>query len=561
MFRLGLGEIFLILIVIFVVAPLDIPKMFRKIGQYLSVLRRMKNDLGNIGQEDIKEIRRKPDRIPRTENDITYDDMAMREVKLLVLDMLERNYDFDQTPRVLLMLFDNFPQIRRKAADILLIDPVFSFERRENLHFREAPIGKMNGTPRLLKKLFSRDRILELSGIIAGIPLKRFEAGMYLLAEMPGFENLDVNTIFSGDKSDRHDHFLSVRKKNIAKRYPRQITLAPSYACNLDCTYCFTRELKHVFPRDMDESELRRILDTVHTSEMKLRQINLFGGEPLSYEKVASAVRDFEERELLFYFSTNGLVETSILQGVLKSPSLTAVTVHVEKDGFYNPEQLRLLYDNCSALAEREIALYFRYNLVQPGYRDWSFLDKYLLSFPQFDFNFAVVFPSLNTPAPRENPEDLPEYAEKIMSLVRYVTPFYKENSRRIAFAKPFPLCAFEEEDLRFLLSHVQIKNVCEIDKNNNTNNLCINPDGSFFPCMALNSEKYRFDGLQRLDGLDSTYYSAVERLLKTPILYRCTECHLYYLGVCQGACYAYTVERKYEAGSRNAVIESNIRE
>jgi Sec-independent protein translocase protein TatA len=55
MFGIGLGEILLVMFIIFMISPKDLPKVMRKIGVFFRELDRMKKDLSKI-KDDIEEI-------------------------------------------------------------------------------------------------------------------------------------------------------------------------------------------------------------------------------------------------------------------------------------------------------------------------------------------------------------------------------------------------------------------------------------------------------------------------------------------------------------------------
>lgn len=51
MFGIGLGEIILILFVFFLIAPKDIPKLMRKIGQFFGAVDRLRKEFTAMGKE------------------------------------------------------------------------------------------------------------------------------------------------------------------------------------------------------------------------------------------------------------------------------------------------------------------------------------------------------------------------------------------------------------------------------------------------------------------------------------------------------------------------------
>lgn len=218
------------------------------------------------------------------------------------------------------------------------------------------------------------------------------------------------------------------------------------------------------------------------------------------------------------------------------------ITFHVERDEFYTEEQLHLLMENMEKAARARIKVILRYNMQDPEKRNWQFLDKYRLMLPEFIFSFGLVFPSISGDNTHIGLSDMRAFREKILSLIRYVVDRPYSRNYKIVFAKPFPLCFFRGEELAYVLKHTLVKNVCEISQNNNGNNIIFNPDGTYNPCMALISRDYQFSPVSRLDTLPSEYQEKLKELQKTALLPECEVCSLHRRGICQAACYAYTV-------------------
>lgn len=68
MFGLGIGEILLILLLIFILSPKDIPRFFRKLGQAWGALDKLRGQIAEIGREvgaDTAEPAPKPVRFAR----------------------------------------------------------------------------------------------------------------------------------------------------------------------------------------------------------------------------------------------------------------------------------------------------------------------------------------------------------------------------------------------------------------------------------------------------------------------------------------------------------------
>ena len=55
MFGIGLGEILLLILIIFLISPKDLPKAMKKAAQFFVALSKIKKDIANIN-EDVNDI-------------------------------------------------------------------------------------------------------------------------------------------------------------------------------------------------------------------------------------------------------------------------------------------------------------------------------------------------------------------------------------------------------------------------------------------------------------------------------------------------------------------------
>jgi len=540
MVRLGLTEILLFLIIFFIIDPRGFPKLFRKIGELVGKIKSMRNELNNaLGIDSLKNmegsIKKKQEERVSDENILQHE--SIENIKLLILETLKKDYNYSVTDSVLKMLFDSSPDVRGKASKILGMDPVFSFEKRTIRRNAAVPsIDKCNSP---LEEMFSAERINKFSEILENIPEKYFKASVSYLAEYPGIDNFDINRIFSGTKRQFYNEFRKEQKRLIDIKYPRQLTVSPSYKCNLNCPYCFTSDICKIYPNDMSLQYFKNILDKTK-SDVPINRISIFGGEPTCFPELQSFIDEIENRELYFYFATNGIAEPDKFLSILNRPSLQSVTFHIERDSFYSDQQREYLLHNLENASKKKLLLMLRYNLQDPENTDWSFLEKYRTILPEVNFSFAVVFPSISRSNEYVNLDRLKDFKNKIISLISHFADRPISGKYRLVFAKPYPLCFFTKEELHYVLKNTSVKNICEIDKNRNTNNLLVNPDGSYSPCMAMMSDDFRFPSFNNIDDLSGLYYTRVKDLQKIPLMEDCRHCSLHHRGLCQAACYAY---------------------
>lgn len=447
------------------------------------------------------------------------------------------HFEFDWTDDVLPLLFSHRAEIRDLAEQILRLDPVLHFERRPAF-VRGTPAAAMDGGPPLAR-LFSAERLARLSRAVKGVPDEAFEQGLPRFAELPGSESLDSGIVFSGAKGRFRPRFRVLRERYFALRYPRQIAIVPSYACRSRCDFCFAKGLSVVYPRDMSLPDFRRILDEVGGGTT-VRRIDFLGGEPTEFPLLGRFLDEVERRDMEFYFATNGLAEPKSFLKILARGRLTSVTIHVEEEEFYPKAGLDALRTNIAACGERDVFTILRTNLTRPAARNWAFLTDQAGRLQRGAVSFAVPFPSLAETNAHVPLPELKRYAPAIVGFAGALAPDRSGSRLSVVLAKPFPPCSFDLRELPALLRSVQYKNVCELDKNEGRYNACINPDGSVFPCMGLNSAAYRTPSMEAGSGWAVAHKGIAERLMTKPLMSECAGCRLHFLGVCQAACYAY---------------------
>jgi radical SAM protein with 4Fe4S-binding SPASM domain len=459
-------------------------------------------------------------------------------VKLHALEVLRNNYTFDLTGTVLKRIFDREKKVRIKASETLTIDPLFAFEQRAEFAGTKS---NSRGRGIYLEALFSEKRKRDLSAIVKGITDSDFQYSIEDFAMLPGVENLELEQIFSGSKKKFLEEFKKLRQQYHRGKYPPQIAVAPSYRCNLDCSYCYANDLMTVFPGDMTLDRFKKVLDTLNPGNT-VKRVSFIGGEPVIFPGLNPFIEELKKRNLDFYFATNGIIEPGAFKTIIKHRNLVSVTVHIEKDDFYSQDKKEKLVANVKSLGEKNINTIIRYNLLEPSNRDWNFLSKYMELLPAFAFSFAIVFPSQSGHVNYVQLKNLKDFSPKIISLIRFLKEgnAHRDFNVKVVFAKPYPPCIFNEEELKFVLKNAEYKNVCEIDKNHYTNNICINPDSSYFPCMALTHRKYRGEKILPFEELKIENKSTAGFLVKKPLMTECEECRLFLLGVCQAACYSY---------------------
>jgi sulfatase maturation enzyme AslB (radical SAM superfamily) len=466
-------------------------------------------------------------------------DSADAHTAVKALRVLAADYDPGPVATVLKLFLTGPPQVWPMAEQALRQDPLFLFEPRFPRSETDYDRSRGQVARRHIESFFLHERVRRLSALVRDAVCGAEAEVTDRLARLPGVENLFLERIFRRAGPTALQGLRQKISCNRATAYPPQLSLIPSYSCNLKCEYCFARSMITEHGADMDQAFFERMLDAV-AAPAKVNLINFLGGEPTQFQELEAFAAAAAARGMDHYLATNGLADRERFARLCDAPGLVSVTFHVEKDDFYTPAQLALLLDNVRAAAGRRFHVAIRYNLTESDRNDWSFMQKYFAALPTFSFSFAVVFPEIGRRDKAAAFMQLRAFREKILRLLRYVHGFRDGKMIKIAWSKPFPLCYFSEPELQEVLKLSTVKTVCEIQRNNFSNNLCVTPSGYAIPCMALDAPRYRIAGLDSHAALSRESEKKVSPLIARGFREHCDGCILYPMGCCQAGCFAY---------------------
>jgi len=464
------------------------------------------------------------------------DDMISRRIAIELLHQRESLASFAGLPGV----FSDDRVLLAKSLDLLLRDPLFAFFTRARSTINHDPTGESGKDENFLEKCFARDRITAFQRTLKSLPDAVLIRGMKYLAQFPGIDILLDADYLNQLSSDARKHYNEHRSEWMRRHFPPQITLIPSYRCNANCEYCFAKGLGKRFGNEMNLNRFHRLIQWLKT-ETPVRRIGFLGGEPTIFAHLPEMIAYLDSLGFEYYFATNALAQPSLFRCSLQGRKLIAVTIHVENEDFYTLEQKRNVLENirmASAACKRVI---LRYNIVDPLRREWDFLHQAVDAADHPIISFATVFPAQDGHGQYVRPNDLRLIALKIIDFIKWLQVRCGNAHKRYIWAKPFPPCVFSREELLGILAVTEFRNICEIDRNSGTNNMCINPDFSALPCMALTTDKY-VDRHWKMNWqwLLRKKADFSDRLTRIPLMPECNGCRLFALGVCQGLCYAY---------------------
>ena len=465
---------------------------------------------------------------------------AENHAVLKALKVLQDNYSADLTEPVLRLFLSGTDEIWPKAEQVLLQDPLLLFEPRAARSELFGQRSSAQPAKNHLESFFFKPRIEKLSATVKEFVDLGDKTTLARLARLPGMENLLMERIFLNAGPEA----MNVLRRRITTeklaKFPPQISIIPSYACNLNCEYCFAKAMIKNHGTDMSAAFFQRIMDSI-AAEGKAELVNFLGGEPTQFKELEKFTATVEKLGLKYYLATNGLAARERFSRISAGKNLVSLTFHIEKDDFYTPDQMALLLANVRAVADRPIHLAIRYNLTDPKRNDWSFMKKYFDALPTFSFSFAVAFPDIYSRGKADAFLQIKKFQKKILSLISYVNGFRANKEIKIAWAKPYPLCYFSAQELKLILRLSTVKNICEIHRNRFTNNLCITPAAYAIPCMALDAPRFRIRNFSHHEQLAQASEEKMNPILEQGFNEHCGSCILFQMGNCQAACFTYT--------------------
>ena len=157
-----------------------------------------------------------------------------------------------------------------------------------------------------------------------------------------------------------------IRLASGSRRKPtqhRQILIAPTYACNLACPYCY---IKGWQPR-MGGPMTREAFGTV-VAWCRKQGINWMifgGGEPTVHPAFPELIEEASRAGIQISLTSNGLFGASV-RAAIRAPAVPEFICHVEQDVLrHKPVQTALLRQNLAAASAAGVCVRVRYTLTE----------------------------------------------------------------------------------------------------------------------------------------------------------------------------------------------------
>ena len=329
----------------------------------------------------------------------------------------------------------------------------------------------------------------------------------------------------------------------------RQILLAPTYRCNLTCSYCYATGFSNGMPSNMSLGDLAFALDWA--AAQGVDSVLVAGGEPTVYSYFAQLLELAAERHMSVRLTSNGLYPSTVRQRIA-APAIRELVAHYDQERLGTDDAAAELFEqNLRAAQDRGVEPILRYTLTElSGPAEWRAVMGLAQRLNLQQLNYALAFQGsagLNTCF---NVRDgIGRDGRRMEKMLVDMCDDAAQPGLRLHLSKPFPLCALSTSALRRLLYGGGMRSACAVHRDNFTRNLTINPDLSTFPCNGIAIRGPKISELRCLEEIGRHYAAEIERLMLRPYAEECRECALWYRGICRGSCLAehYGMSRREE--------------
>ncbi|MDR2146167.1 MAG: radical SAM protein [Tannerella sp.] len=309
----------------------------------------------------------------------------------------------------------------------------------------------------------------------------------------------------------------------------RQLMIFITGNCNLSCAYCFSKDLQ---PREMPVNDFEMILQWAKTNHVK--KLSLCGGEPLVHSRFDGLLAMINAYDFTVYFASNMTVDCCKFENFRKN-IIDRIFIHLTDQTFENRHLENLLSANIGYAKKQEIELAFRGNISgeNPKWEKW--LD--LMQEHQIPaLNIALTFPGEKARNQFVSHHDFSKFATVIADMIKKA----EENNVSLSFAKPVPLCIFDDKMSSYLLARHPFQPLCNVYERQNTRNVSINCDMRFNPCLGITDQSLAFTPQTAWGEIEAFCSRNIVPLLSKPLYEKCNDCFLYARKLCQGACLSY---------------------
>lgn len=351
------------------------------------------------------------------------------------------------------------------------------------------------------------------------------------LTHLFGAETEILRALDSVDSSLKNE-FECLLNEQLKRNHPPQITIVPTYHCNLNCSYCYAVEHRIEDAAMMPLNLFNRILE--HAVNLGFRRIGFTGGEPTLHPQFKEFLLSVRDYCLSTFLATNGTFSYKLID-FLEPSYVGLVTAHLWFNPGTNHPAEPDFVENIKNIRQKGIRVALRYTIREGFPIPIDEIIRLCNNTCVQHINIALAVPSSQQEVFFKN-----TFINESTRLINTANQFVKHNIS-FAFAKPIPLCLVSLEEVRWLtLSSPYNIGTCPIWNVGCTHNLLVNNNGNMQPCIVVSDNLGKFLDCADRKEIELRCQSVINSLAFKPLFDKCYDCELWNLKRCQGACLAY---------------------
>ncbi len=335
-----------------------------------------------------------------------------------------------------------------------------------------------------------------------------------------------------GFRADLQYHFPQLQQHecdSMPSSRNRQFMVFVTGVCNLHCPYCFSNALER---KHMKWNDMLEVIEWAARNGVK--SMPLCGGEPLMYNHLTELIELAYDKNIELYFATNFTVPLPEI--LRKKNPIGQLSLHLTPELWSNPSLLAQWEKNLDMCRELGIDIALRGNVCQINSREhekWlEIIDRHNIK----RLNMALTFPSND----KNNKWVELEGFKKFTPLLNEIINECDKRKVVASFAKPLPLCIWDEEMANHMLKNGEFVPTCNVNEDNFTRNVSIYPDMHISPCLGVESPRLQFTPSITWQDIENVVRPVLETKALAPLTDKCDKCFLYHRHLCQGACLSY---------------------
>ena len=352
------------------------------------------------------------------------------------------------------------------------------------------------------------------------------------LAMLQGCHRLLPRRLLARNRRDLACRYARRAAESRNTQYPRQICFSPTFACQLNCSYCVSAGLEVNARNTAPVGDAIALLDWAKAKNVV--RVCLSGGEPTLYPHFSELLRHAHELGLGMILATNGLGSPETTEAVIEN-RMESVTLHLTEE-LAESGDLGAFEKTARRLIDAGLYVAMRYNLTTTGdtaAKCVEVADR--LRIPEI--RVAVPIPNTKRMNKFVSPDDLRPFGDLVARCVSLAA----DRGIHVSLAKPFPPCMLPEHVAAGFLADGSMLSNCQVRMQGFSHNIVVHPDMKFSPCLALNrkSECSILD-CRGVRSAAAVYRKKVGELMRQPFMEACGSCPLSIGGRCLGGCLSY---------------------